>query len=116
MPAEASYDCQACGACCAEFDVLLDDGEADRLSQLPRPHKLVVQHPLSSGQQLQFLRRDGLTARCVALAGPLGACRCVIYPHRPHLCREFEAGSDQCLAARRAHGFTVQDSEEEAPR
>lgn len=51
-------------------------------------------------------RKDGRRC-CVALQGDVGGrCGCRIYADRPALCREFEAGSPECLQARTAAGLT----------
>lgn len=52
-------------------------------------------------------QKDG-RRRCVALQGEVGKpCGCRIYPDRPSLCREFEAGSPECRQARTAAGLSV---------
>lgn len=44
---------------------------------------------------------------CRALEGRVGKrVECSIYESRPGLCREFEAGSPECLQARRAVGIS----------
>jgi Fe-S-cluster containining protein len=45
--------------------------------------------------------------RCVAFGDRLadGGCGCSIYEARPDICREFQAGSLDCLAARRRRGM-----------
>jgi Fe-S-cluster containining protein len=106
MPEE--FDCQACGACCATFDVWLDEADRTRFEGSPRLVRLTVLQKPSSGAawDWRFLRRDRETGRCAALEGQLTACRCTIYEDRPRLCRVFEAGSDECRKARRAvHGY-----------
>ncbi len=101
----AAYDCQKCGACCAEFDVLLSGTEIDRFERRPALIVLTILQPVGNGPAWRFLRRDAHTGRCAALAGELGDCGCTIYAERPALCRAFLAGSPDCLAARRKHGF-----------
>lgn len=101
------WDCQSCGACCASLDVWLDEADRERFERSPRLLALtVLRRPgAAANWDWRFLRRDARTGRCVALAGPLRDCRCTIYADRPHLCRAFEAGSDECRKARRAvHG------------
>jgi len=46
-------------------------------------------------------------SRCAALHGDGhdATFHCVIYEDRPRACRELEAGSDNCLFARRRVGF-----------
>lgn len=41
--------------------------------------------------------------RCAALEGTLGLqANCSVYHHRPLVCREFQAGSEDCLMVRHA--------------
>jgi len=43
---------------------------------------------------------------CVALAGQVGQeVSCRIYEQRSSTCREFEAGSEDCIKARKIHGL-----------
>ncbi len=93
-------DCQTCGACCHLYDVLLDAADEEHFERRPRLIALTYIHRLGNGHELRFLRRDARTDACVAFAGPLEANRCTIYADRPHLCRAFEVGSPDCLAAR----------------
>jgi Fe-S-cluster containining protein len=102
-------DCQRCGACCVGLDVLLTDAEADRFEADPRLVALTTLHVRGGAPALRFMRRDPRTDRCVALEGPLGACRCGIYAERPALCRDFAAGSPDCLAARKRRGLPADD-------
>jgi hypothetical protein len=44
--------------------------------------------------------------RCAALEGKLGVkVGCSVYANRPLVCREFQAGSADCLMVRRKFGF-----------
>jgi hypothetical protein len=53
---------------------------------------------------------DHASPRCAALTGRIGErAACGIYEWRPSPCREFEAGSDACDAARRRHGLPPLD-------
>ncbi|GMU82951.1 MAG: hypothetical protein AMXMBFR47_28220 [Planctomycetota bacterium] len=92
-----TLDCQTCGACCAEFDVLLTGAEVEEFEADPHFLELTILYP---PQQWRFMRRDEVTGRCVALEGPLSKNRCTIYERRPFLCRDFAAGSRQCHEAR----------------
>ena len=100
-----------CGACCGSLDVLLSAEEADRFESTPRLRVLLAYHPVGTGPSWPFLRRDAASGHCTALEGVMGRCRCTIYADRPHLCRAFEAGSPDCLAARRAKGFVDEGGE-----
>lgn len=104
--AATEFDCQACGACCATFDVWLMEGDRDRFERSARLLPLTVIHrPGTAAGEWRFMARDAKTGHCLALQGPLGHCRCTIYDDRPTLCREFEAGSEDCLEARRCRGI-----------
>lgn len=105
MPdAPPEFDCLKCGACCATFDVLLQGDDEDRFERKAELLALTVGYTRLATLPLRFMQRDD-AGRCVALSGALGDCRCTIYEHRPALCRAFEAGSDDCREARRAHSI-----------
>jgi Fe-S-cluster containining protein len=54
----------------------------------------------------RYLRRNGETLACSALAGTIGEkVGCTIYETRPVMCHHFDAGSDRCHAIRRAFGI-----------
>lgn len=95
-----TFDCQTCGACCSGLDVLLSGAEADRFEADPRLEPLTVLRCDRPGLVLRFMKRSGPTDRCVAFEGSFFHCRCGIYAQRPALCREFAAGSPDCLTAR----------------
>ena len=93
VPEAPVPDCQSCGACCSyswEWPTLIGFGDGDGL---PR-------HLIEDGR----MRCNG--NRCAALAGTIGEeVHCTVYEDRPLVCREFAAGSDDCLAVRREFGF-----------
>lgn len=92
---EVAYDCLACGACCKDNAVELDEadlerfreGRLDALGKPPlarrRKGKLVL--TLLANGRCRQLRRDNT---------------CKIYPFRPGACRDFPVGSECCLFAR----------------
>ena len=96
-----SLDCTTCGACCTEEVygggpfVTLYGADADRFG----PSELA---PDTVGCDFLGTRPQGPgETRCVFLAGTLGkGCRCTAYDRRPQVCRDFEAGTPECLAAR----------------
>jgi uncharacterized protein len=50
------------------------------------------------------MRCDG--NRCTALRGDIGtAAACVIYAHRPIVCRDCQPGDEECLIARRHYNL-----------
>lgn len=103
--AEKSYDCCKCGACCiVGLDVLLTLGESSYFETRADLVQLTVLYQGRFHPAPRFMRQvEG--GRCAALEGELRNCRCTIYGERPSLCREFEAGSEDCLAARQKLGF-----------
>ncbi len=108
-------DCRTCGACCGFYTcVAVEDTDS-----VPRSHywkigeRAGVPVPIARRQ----LRRDPVTNNCIGLEGEIGkAVRCEIYRNRPAACRNFEAGSDQCRAARRAFGLEPPLSEDQLAR
>jgi Fe-S-cluster containining protein len=96
----AELDCQACGACCHGDDGWVhvgaaDDARVDASAALSR----IVVLARHGGYVKRSLRM--VSGACAALLREPGArVRCGIYEDRPEVCRELEAGSDACLAAR----------------
>jgi len=120
MSKRAPLDCQTCGACCCNPDVnrgeqyryyvFIDDARS-KLLQRPDWRKRYV---IEDERGEPHLRLDA-SGRCVALRGKLGrSVECLVYPHRPRGCRAVEAGSEECLRARRERG--IDDGEFTSPR
>jgi Fe-S-cluster containining protein len=102
----AAYDCQTCGACCANRTgalayVRLGRGEAGRMRRLGLP---VVR--TREGNYLGTkVDADGRRV-CAAFEGGMGGtCSCGVYLDRPGTCRAFEVGGMECREARRAAGL-----------
>ena len=104
-------DCQRCGACCCNRDsnraeghpyyVAIDDPKSRLLTRADLRTRYVVVDPDGD----PYLRLDP-SGRCAALVGKLGQqVRCAVYADRARGCRLVEAGSDECLAARRERGI-----------
>jgi hypothetical protein len=108
-------ECQRCGACCHGLDVLLTGAEADYFESDSRRLALTVLYPRVGATALRFMRRHPDADRCVTLLGTLGNCRCGIYTHRPLLCREFQAGSEDCQTARRRLGLSAEEPLQRGP-
>ena len=102
--ADADLDCRRCGACCAPqiedaFYVGVTDVDVARLTRAWR------ERHVARGQILTRLDPGGRCV-CVALRGAIGRrVSCAIYTRRPDECRRFEAGTPECLAARRQAGL-----------
>jgi Fe-S-cluster containining protein len=103
-------ECTRCGACCCnardnqaegsrEWVVVTDE---DVILASPRlARRLVVVN--EEGERHLRLDPDG---RCLALRGRLGVrVECSVYRERPAACRIVEAGSEECLQARRERGI-----------
>jgi Fe-S-cluster containining protein len=98
-------DCESCGACCCNPDENRREGftsyvEVDPSSKLVKHKRFVV-----IDERGIHMRLDP-AGRCVALKGRLGVrVSCVVYADRPRGCRLVEAGSAQCLLARKERGI-----------
>ena len=97
MPQEAQKqqqipDCETCGGCCAwsaSWPVFIGDGDGRGIPEdvIDFEHGRMLSHG----------------SRCAALEGQLGRrVSCSVYANRPLVCREFQAGSDDCLMVRKA--------------
>ena len=102
------FDCQACGACCANSQPNKDEDyfdyvevlAADRLSKEPahRLRKLTVLNPAGE----RHLRLVGEDQRCIALTGEVGvSVGCGIYALRPKPCHRVQPGDRECRVRRR---------------
>jgi len=104
-----ALDCTRCGACCCNTDENRREGFVDYVEvfahdALRRRPDLIAKLAVRNERRQVHLR---LTSdhRCVALAGELGrSVHCGIYELRPTVCRRVQAGSDECLRARRERG------------
>jgi Fe-S-cluster containining protein len=89
-------DCIACGACCSDANVLLDEVDLERFRKAGRKELATSKHIVR--------HKDGRISLRFAKPGPcqLQAAdnRCTIYEIRPDNCRRFVTGSEACLAAR----------------
>lgn len=93
----AALDCQECGACCREAYHAVEVARRDPFVKL-RPERIV-----EVDGRLQVARRG---PRCGCLDGEAGAWACAVYADRPRTCRDFTAGSANCVDARRRVGLT----------
>jgi hypothetical protein len=88
-------DCLACGACCKDNFVELEDPDVERLEKAGRGE--LARKPYAR-------RRDGrlgLTLQTDGKCRHLGPTNlCAIYPIRPDACSTFPAGSECCLSSR----------------
>ena len=108
---EPPYDCQQCGACCADHGSLGGDGyvwlNRAESKRMKRMGLSVVQE---SGDSFLGTRAPlgGSAPTCVALQGQIGGdCQCSVYLQRPKNCRAYLVGGNQCRAARREAGLPI---------
>lgn len=89
-------DCQSCGACCAyseSWPAFIGSRDSEDI-----PEEYI---DADNARMLCFGKR------CAALTGEIGSrAACAVYAQRPLVCREFQAGSDDCLMVRRSFGLT----------
>jgi len=93
-----TYDCLACGACCygpAEY-VAVDNVDLCRISRQAQGRYVVA-----VGERRYLKMTHG---HCAALRARQGHFSCRIYAMRPRPCHVVEAGSRECLDARRRRG------------
>ena len=88
---QKEFDCQKCGACCADQLILLTTKDTK------------VPIHLRDGR---FMKNEN--GHCVALIGRVGVkVSCSIYDCQPEMCAFLPAGSPPCLTIRRAHGLNT---------
>jgi Fe-S-cluster containining protein len=102
----SSVDCRTCGACCYGDEMWIHVMACDdeRLGHQGVRH-LTVLTEHGRGYIARSMKMVG--GRCIAFRDRLvdGGCGCSIYETRPDICRDFQAGSADCLAARRRRGI-----------
>lgn len=91
---EEDLDCRACGMCCRDNEVLLDDDDLGRWRDANRPELSDDSCVRKVGERLALRVLSG--GDCVHLRGN----DCGIYELRPGNCAAFPAGSECCLSAR----------------
>lgn len=98
-------DCLACGACCRQGSdgrILVPAEDLVRWRAIGRHDLADALVPGHFGELAFPYRADG---SCVHLGADGCENACSIYPDRGTTCREFEAGSRQCLEFRRDAGI-----------
>jgi len=93
-----TFDCQTCGACCYGPDDYVTVVSTDRL----RMSRQIESRYVEQRGDRAWLRM--LHGHCSALRARQGHYSCRIYGARPSVCRVVEAGSRECLDARRRRG------------
>lgn len=93
-------DCTRCGACCesGKGNILISDEDLVLWRRAGR-HDLAEQIDEGHFGMMAFRTTD--EGACIHLGWPEGRSICSIYEDRASTCREFQAGSWQCLEFRR---------------
>ena len=89
------FDCLACGACCRDNRVVLEEADLARFEKAGRSD--LARPPYAKrddGAVVLVLQRD---KRCKHLAGDN---KCGVYAMRPDACSVFPVGSECCLSSR----------------
>jgi Fe-S-cluster containining protein len=93
-----SFDCVACGACCAyseSWPAFIGNGDGGGI-----PDEFI---------DFDHERMQCHGNRCSALLGEIGIrAECSVYEHRPLVCREFQSGSEDCIMVRRSFDLPVE--------
>jgi uncharacterized protein len=96
-------DCITCGACCV-FGLVIPINRRE-----PEPLTRYMEVTLDDAPGVvveRVFERDEADGRCVNMAGEVGVeIGCTVYPDRPQICRDFDAGSDRCFGYRRMYGI-----------
>jgi Fe-S-cluster containining protein len=92
-------DCQSCGACCYGPEEYVAVTGVDLVRLGPRDQSRYV---VRRGDRA-FMKM--VSGHCAALHARQGHFSCRVYGGRPNVCHVVEAGSRECLDARRRHGF-----------
>lgn len=104
MSETETLDCLACGACCRtghDGRILIPPEDLVYWRRIGRPDIAERIQPGHFGLDAFATRPDG---SCVWLGTETSPNACQIYETRGTTCREFEAGSPQCLEFRRDFG------------
>ena len=102
---DAPLDCLTCGACCREGSdgrILVPEQDIVRWRRTGRGD---IADGLVEGHFSEMAFPATAEGACIYLGAEAGPNACAIYPIRGTTCREFEAGSAQCLSYRRARGI-----------
>jgi Fe-S-cluster containining protein len=91
----ATFDCQNCAACCRDNKVVLDLEDLERFKAGGRPDLIKRTQKKGIVRLLPLVRTKDRS--CIHLAKDL---RCSIYAVRPFMCRDFPAGTEQCMTSR----------------
>jgi Fe-S-cluster containining protein len=100
MDIMAIYECDGCGACCGAYLIFASTSDAAREPRIADEGRRLADH-LATPQWTYQLHPLPFHSSCCFLDE---SNRCTIYERRPDVCRAFDAGGDQCQAARQRKG------------
>ena len=96
-------NCVTCGACCV-YGLVIPINRRE-----PEPLERYIEVTLDDAADViieRVFEREESDGRCVNMAGEVGVeIGCTVYPDRPQICRDFDAGSDRCFGYRRMYGI-----------
>ncbi len=95
------YDCTQCGACCRSFPIFASKTDAVQEPAIRTETRALPEHLQTEDKAYQLFPLPFQT--CCPYLKEDELCR--IYESRPSVCRRFEAGSEQCIEARRRQGI-----------
>jgi Fe-S-cluster containining protein len=112
---DAAYpvpECTICGVCCNYYMIVpVSPSESEVLDECV---EVILDGVEPAAAIDRALLRDAETGNCRNLDGTLGSLvGCTIYENRPHVCRDFDAGSDRCRELRRMYGLERQLTKDE---
>lgn len=99
------FDCVTCGACCYQRPGTILVSEKD-LVRWKRAARTDILSQLEPGHFGQMAFAMGSHGACVHHGNEGAPHACQIYEDRSDTCRDFAAGSRQCLEFRRDRGIT----------
>lgn len=101
---DTEFDCVTCGACCYQRPgtILVS---SDDLVRWKRAARVDILEQLEDGHFGQMAFKMGSHGACVHHGIPEAPHACQIYADRSDTCRDFSAGSRQCLEFRRDKGI-----------
>ena len=98
--ARASFDCVRCAACCYDNHVVLDKEDLGRWRSGARSELLKRTTRRKGVRVLPLVRATGACVHLGAVKKNAVNMECSIYIDRPNMCRDFPAGTEQCLTSR----------------
>ncbi len=99
---ESTYECDCCGACCRDRGFVECDGQ----DTVREPKLLTAQAGKPLSQSELNAHPDKVIILLLNPCSFLGGDnRCEIYSTRPHDCRTYEPGHDDCQHARLGEGL-----------